>query len=113
MKKILLLTLALGAFNFSYAQLDKEDIKEIFSEIDIKSYPKFFITFNTDGSDKHKMENENLASYEALNTKTLKLDFKDNYIKVSGDSYVVFLPYDKIKYIHTVKEKSIQIRVSQ
>ena len=98
------------AFHFSSAQLEKEDVQEIFSEIDVKSYPNFYIAFNTDAS-KHKMEDENLAAYEALNPKTLKLEFKENFMKVSGESYVVFLPYDKIKYIHTVEDKSIQIRV--
>jgi hypothetical protein len=113
MKKTLLLILVLGVYSFSYAQLEKEDVQEIFSQIEVKSYPKFFIAFNSDGLNKHKMENENLAAYESLNTATLKIEYKENYMKVTGDSYGVFLPYDKIKYIHTVKGHSIQIRVSQ
>ena len=113
MKNILLLIFSLGVLNLSYGQLEKEDVKEIFSHIDVKSFPKFYISFSNEVSGKHKMENENLAAYESLNTGTLKLEFNSHYLKISGDSYMVFLPYDKIKYVHTVKAHSIQIRVSE
>jgi hypothetical protein len=112
-KLFLLLLITLGTFTYSHAQLEKEDVMEIFSDMNIKSYPQFFIIFNSDGVTKHTMVDENLAAYEALNTKTLKIEYKENYIKISGESYEVFLPYDKIKYIHTVKDKSIQVRVNQ
>jgi hypothetical protein len=113
MKKILLLIISLGIFNFSYAQLEKEDVQDIFTHIDVKAYPKFYVSFNTESANKHKMEDENLASYESLNTATLKIEYMKNFMKITGDTYTVFLPYDKIKYIHTIKNHSIQIRVSQ
>lgn len=113
MKKILLLIASLGIINFSYAQLNKADVEDIFTHIDIKSYPQFYVSFNTTNPTKHKMDDVNLAPYESLNTKTLKIEYMENFMKISGESYTVFLPYDKIKYIHTVKDHSIQIRVSQ
>ena len=111
MKKIFLFILSIGTFTFSHAQLKTQDVKEIFSEMDIKSYEHFYITFNTDGLSHHKNSDANTAAYEELSTKTMKLEYKENYLKIAGDSYNVFIPYDKIKYIDSVKDKTIHMKI--
>ncbi len=112
MKKIFLLVVALGVFQFSFAQLQKNDVKEIFGKIDVKTYEKFYIVFHSDDAHRH-MEDANLASYESLNVATMKIEYKENYLQITGKAYQVFLPYDKIKYIHTIKGKTIQMRVNR
>lgn len=111
MKKILLLILSIGVFNFTYAQLEKDDVEEIFSEMDIKSYEHFYITFNTDGLSHHKNSDANTAAYEELSTKTMKFDYKENYLKIVGESYTVIIPYDKIKYIDSIKDSTIHMKI--
>jgi hypothetical protein len=76
MKKLIILLFTLSICSVSNAQMTKTDVKEIFSSIDMNQYPKFYITFNSEGGNKHKMENENLASYEALDPKTTQFEYK-------------------------------------
>ena len=114
MKKIFLLFTCLGLMNVGFSQLQKSDVEAIFTKIDFSSFEKVYITFNTsEAGAKHNMRDENLASYEALDPKTITVEYADNYIHLSGSSYDVFIPYDKIKYIHTTKGKSIQIKLSK
>ena len=112
MKKVFLLLLSIGMFQISYAQLQKNDVKEILGQVDIKTYPKFYIAFHSDDGHKH-MGNANLASYEELSTSTMNIEYKENYLQISGKAYKVFLPYDEIKYIHLIKGKAIQLRVTR
>lgn len=114
MKKIFLLFFALGFLNVAYSQLNKDDVKEILKSVDLKSFDKVYITFNTsEAASKHKMMDENLASYEALDPKTMEVEFKGNYLHIYGQNYNLYIPYDEIKYIHTTKGKSLQIKISQ
>jgi hypothetical protein len=112
MKQLVTALFIWGALNFANAQMVKSDVQEIFSSVDINDFPRFFITFNTEGGNKHKMEDENLASYEGLDPKTAEFEYKDNYLHLNGKQYDIYIPYNQIKYIHKIKGKSIQIRLS-
>ena len=114
MKKIFLLIASLTLFNCGFGQLQRQDVESILTKIDFKSFEKVYITFNTsEASSKHKMSDENLASYEALDPKTIELEYSENYMHIMGSTYDIFIPYDKIKYIHTTKGKSIQFKLSR
>ncbi len=114
MKRVFLAVLSFCFLNVGYSQFQKADVQEILNSIDMNSLEKVYITFNTsEAQSKHKMMDENLASYEALDPKTLEIEFKDNYLHLNGKNYDLYVPYDKIKYIHTTKSKSLQIKISK
>ena len=112
MRKLTFLLFILGFYGVTNAQMTKNDVEEIFTSVDLNEFPKFYITFNTEVGNKKKMENENLACYESLDPKTAEFEYKENYLHLNGKSYDIYIPYDQIKYIHKVKGKSIQIRLS-
>ena len=100
MKKLGLFFFLLGFYGVSHAQMTKHDVEEIFTSININKYPKFYITFSNEVGSKKKMENENLAPYEALDPKTAKFEYKENYLHLNGKNYDIYIPYNQIKYIH-------------
>jgi hypothetical protein len=114
MKKIILLFITLGLATLSHAQLTKADAETIIKNADVTSLEKIFLTFKTNESaTKHKMNDENLASYESLDPKTATIEFTENYLHISGKTYDAYIPYDKIKFIHVTKGKSLQIKISE
>ena len=112
MKKLVLLFFFISFYGAANAQMTKSDVEEIFTSVNINEFPKFYITFNSEVGNKKKMGNENLASYEALDPKTAEFEYKETYLHLNGKSYDIYIPYNQIKYIHKIKGKSIQIRLS-
>ena len=103
MKNLVTLLFFFFLFSSVFGQMSKESCKEMITGINLEDYNRLFIVTSITASNNPR----NFQVQEStlrINSRTLKFDFRDEYLIIGSkinDRATIYIPYGKIKMIGT------------